>query len=105
MSLLSNPVISEVFVPLCDITVASDPVTVQRPVCGLYKCYDEFLPKQICVCADVFSQVSDAGGVLVLSKFDNFLREVLKVPAAVNEGPSFGYTHTLARSCFPQQVN
>ncbi|KAM7367632.1 hypothetical protein PAMP_013918 [Pampus punctatissimus] len=51
----------------------------------------------------VFSQVSDSSGVLVLSKFDSFLREALKLPTAVHEGPSFGYTHTLARSCFPQQ--
>uniref|UniRef100_A0A669EEZ4 Dystrobrevin n=1 Tax=Oreochromis niloticus TaxID=8128 RepID=A0A669EEZ4_ORENI len=51
----------------------------------------------------VFSQVSDPNGVLVLSKFDQFLREALKLPTAVYEGPSFGYTQTLARSCFPQQ--
>lgn len=57
------------------------------------------------VCVDVFSQVSDSNGVLVLSKFDQFLREALKLPTAVYEGPSFGYTQTLARSCFPQQVN
>ncbi|XP_034555169.1 dystrobrevin beta-like isoform X2 [Notolabrus celidotus] len=51
----------------------------------------------------VFSQVSDSSGVLDQSKFDGFLREALKLPTAVHEGPSFGYTHTLARSCFPQQ--
>ncbi|KAM9355575.1 dystrobrevin, beta a isoform 2-T7 [Pholidichthys leucotaenia] len=51
----------------------------------------------------MFSQVSDSHGVLVLSKFDGFLREALKLPTAVHEGPSFGYTDTEARSCFPQQ--
>ncbi|XP_029903082.1 dystrobrevin, beta a isoform X2 [Myripristis murdjan] len=51
----------------------------------------------------VFSQVSDSSGILVHSKFDSFLREALKLPTAVHEGPSFGYTHTSARSCFPQQ--
>uniref|UniRef100_A0A1A8D894 Dystrobrevin n=1 Tax=Nothobranchius kadleci TaxID=1051664 RepID=A0A1A8D894_NOTKA len=51
----------------------------------------------------VFSQVSDSKGVLVLSKFDSFLREALKLPTALHEEPSFGYTHTVARSCFPQQ--
>lgn len=51
----------------------------------------------------VFSQVSDSHGVLVLPKFDIFLREALKLPTAVHEGPSFGYHHTLVRSCFPQQ--
>lgn len=58
----------------------------------------------VCVRADTFSQVSDSNGALVQSKFDGFLREALKVPTAVHEGPSFGYTNTLARSCFPQQV-
>lgn len=53
---------------------------------------------------DVFSQVSDSSGVLVQSKFDAFLKEALKLPTAVHEGPSFGYTQTLAHSCFPQQV-
>uniref|UniRef100_A0A8C6WE10 Dystrobrevin n=1 Tax=Neogobius melanostomus TaxID=47308 RepID=A0A8C6WE10_9GOBI len=51
----------------------------------------------------VFSQVSDSHGVLVLPKFDIFLREALKLPTAVHEGPSFGYHHSLVRSCFPQQ--
>ncbi|KAG7253913.1 hypothetical protein CRUP_010025, partial [Coryphaenoides rupestris] len=50
----------------------------------------------------VFSLVSDSHGVLIPSKFDSFLREALKLPTAVHEGPSFGYTHTSARSCFPQ---
>ncbi|XP_061843192.1 dystrobrevin, beta a isoform X4 [Nerophis lumbriciformis] len=50
----------------------------------------------------VFSQVSDSGGVMVLSKFDNFLREALKSTYAVHERPSFGYTNNMARSCFPQ---
>ncbi|XP_017267480.1 dystrobrevin, beta a isoform X2 [Kryptolebias marmoratus] len=51
----------------------------------------------------VFSQVSDSKGVLVPSKFDSFLREALKLPTAVHEGPSFGYTHAVGRACFPQQ--
>lgn len=57
-----------------------------------------------CVSADVFSQVSDSNGVLVQSKFDAFLREALKLPTAVYEGPSFGYAHATTRPCFPQQV-
>ncbi|CAL8392733.1 unnamed protein product [Arctogadus glacialis] len=50
----------------------------------------------------VFSLVSDSNGVLTPSKFESFLREALKLPTAVHEGPSFGYTHSAARSCFPQ---
>lgn len=55
-------------------------------------------------CEDVFSQVSDSRGVLVQSRFEAFLREALKLPTAVYEGPSFGYAHALTRPCFPQQV-
>ncbi|XP_061667801.1 dystrobrevin beta-like isoform X3 [Syngnathoides biaculeatus] len=51
----------------------------------------------------VFSQVSDSSGVMVLSKFDHFLMEALKLPSAVHEQPSFGYTNNMVRSCFPQQ--
>ncbi|XP_014858890.1 PREDICTED: dystrobrevin beta isoform X6 [Poecilia mexicana] len=51
----------------------------------------------------VFSQISDSSGVMAFAKFDQFLREVLKLPTAVFEGPSFGYTEHSVRMCFPQQ--
>ncbi|XP_042353216.1 dystrobrevin alpha isoform X5 [Plectropomus leopardus] len=51
----------------------------------------------------IFSQLSDSAGIMVHSQFDQFLREVLKLPMAVFEGPSFGYTEQAARSCFTQQ--
>ncbi|XP_077956038.1 dystrobrevin alpha isoform X19 [Gasterosteus aculeatus] len=51
----------------------------------------------------IFSQISDSAGTMVHSQFDQFLREVLKLPMAVFEGPSFGYTEQAARTCFPQQ--
>ncbi|XP_040204168.1 dystrobrevin beta isoform X5 [Rana temporaria] len=51
----------------------------------------------------LFSQVSDSSGFMVCAKFDHFLREVLKLPTTVFEGPSFGYTEHSARSCFPPQ--
>ncbi|XP_040282962.1 dystrobrevin beta isoform X5 [Bufo bufo] len=51
----------------------------------------------------IFSQVSDSSGFMVYAKFDQFLREVLKLPTTVFEGPSFGYTEHSARSCFPPQ--
>lgn len=56
------------------------------------------------VLIDVFSQMSDSNGLMVFSKFDQFLKEVLKLPTAVFEGPSFGYTEHSVRTCFPQQV-
>ncbi|XP_067330841.1 dystrobrevin alpha isoform X2 [Channa argus] len=51
----------------------------------------------------IFSQISDGAGIMVHSQFDQFLREVLKLPMAVFEGPSFGYTEQAARTCFAQQ--
>ncbi|KAJ8268125.1 hypothetical protein COCON_G00132970 [Conger conger] len=51
----------------------------------------------------IFSQISDSGGIMIYSKFDQFLREVLKLPTTVFEGPSFGYTEQVTRSCFAQQ--
>uniref|UniRef100_A0A669PMB0 Dystrobrevin n=1 Tax=Phasianus colchicus TaxID=9054 RepID=A0A669PMB0_PHACC len=51
----------------------------------------------------IFSQISDSNGLMIFSKFDQFLKEVLKLPTAVFEGPSFGYTEHSVRTCFPQQ--
>uniref|UniRef100_A0A8C1NBE6 Dystrobrevin, alpha n=1 Tax=Cyprinus carpio TaxID=7962 RepID=A0A8C1NBE6_CYPCA len=51
----------------------------------------------------VFSQISDPNGVMIYSQFDQFLREVLKLPMTVFEGPSFGYTEQSTRTCFPQE--
>ncbi|XP_035027091.1 dystrobrevin alpha isoform X2 [Hippoglossus stenolepis] len=51
----------------------------------------------------IFSQISDSAGIMVYAQFDQFLREVLKLPMAVFEGPSFGYTEQAARTCFAQQ--
>ncbi|KAM6272800.1 dystrobrevin beta isoform 6-T8 [Spheniscus humboldti] len=51
----------------------------------------------------IFSQISDSNGLMILTKFDQFLKEVLKLPTAVFEGPSFGYTEHSVRTCFPQQ--
>nr|XP_009482250.1 PREDICTED: dystrobrevin alpha isoform X1 [Pelecanus crispus] len=51
----------------------------------------------------IFSMISDSTGVMVYGRYDMFLREVLKLPTAVFEGPSFGYTEQSAKSCFSQQ--
>nr|XP_033794140.1 dystrobrevin beta isoform X1 [Geotrypetes seraphini]XP_033794141.1 dystrobrevin beta isoform X1 [Geotrypetes seraphini]XP_033794142.1 dystrobrevin beta isoform X1 [Geotrypetes seraphini]XP_033794144.1 dystrobrevin beta isoform X1 [Geotrypetes seraphini] len=51
----------------------------------------------------IFSQMSDSSGLMVFTKFDQFLREVLKLPTTVFEGPSFGYSDHSVRTCFPQQ--
>ncbi|XP_015280942.1 PREDICTED: dystrobrevin alpha isoform X7 [Gekko japonicus] len=51
----------------------------------------------------IFSMISDSSGVMVYGRYDMFLREVLKLPTAVFEGPSFGYTEQSAKSCFAQQ--
>ncbi|XP_072297756.1 dystrobrevin alpha isoform X2 [Eucyclogobius newberryi] len=51
----------------------------------------------------IFSQISDSDGIMVHSQFDQFLREALKLPMAVFEGPSFGYTEQAVRTCFSPQ--
>ncbi|XP_058031898.1 dystrobrevin alpha isoform X6 [Ahaetulla prasina] len=51
----------------------------------------------------IFSMISDTSGIMMYGKYDMFLREVLKLPTAVFEGPSFGYTEQSAKSCFSQQ--
>lgn len=49
---------------------------------------------------DVFSQISDSNGLLIQWRFNEYLQEVLALPAAVYESPSFSYTDTLAASIF-----
>ncbi|XP_077581421.1 dystrobrevin alpha isoform X6 [Stigmatopora nigra] len=51
----------------------------------------------------IFSQISDPAGIMDYAQFDLYLKEVLKLPMAVFEGPSFGYTEQAAKSCFMQQ--
>lgn len=41
---------------------------------------------------------------MIYSQFDQFLKEVLKLPVTVFEGPSFSYTEQTARTCFAQHV-
>lgn len=50
--------------------------------------------------SDIFTQLSDSSGILVKEKFEDYIRDVLALPTAVFEGPSFGYNHTASRSCF-----
>ncbi|KAK3551462.1 hypothetical protein QTP70_017409 [Hemibagrus guttatus] len=51
----------------------------------------------------IFSQIADPTGVMIYSQFDQFLKEVLKLPVTIFEGPSFSYTEQTARTCFAQQ--
>lgn len=50
--------------------------------------------------ADIFSQISDSNGHLGLTRFSEYLQEVLTLPAAVYESPSFPYSEDLAASIF-----
>lgn len=49
---------------------------------------------------DIFTQISDSSGHMIWNKFDEYLRELLALPTAIFEGPSFGYTESASRSCF-----
>ncbi|KAL1512783.1 hypothetical protein ABEB36_002314 [Hypothenemus hampei] len=52
----------------------------------------------------VFSQISDGNGLLIQWRFNEYLQEVLALPAAVYESPSFNYSDTLATSIFNPNV-
>ena len=50
--------------------------------------------------SDIFTQISDSSGLLVRQKFEQYLQDILALPTAVFEGPSFGYNDTAVRACF-----
>lgn len=49
---------------------------------------------------DVFSQVSDSNGLLMMWRFAEYLQEVLALPAAVYESPTFYYDDVLPSTIF-----
>ena len=49
---------------------------------------------------DAFSQISDASGIMDFDKFDDYLQQVLALPTAVFEGPTFGYIDAALDQCF-----
>ncbi|KAF4520539.1 hypothetical protein B566_EDAN008738 [Ephemera danica] len=48
----------------------------------------------------IFSQISDGNGHMIPLRFAEYLQEVLALPAAVYESPSFSYSESLATSIF-----
>ncbi|KAL3100925.1 hypothetical protein niasHS_001385 [Heterodera schachtii] len=53
----------------------------------------------------MFSQISDpTGAVLDNEKFAEYLRQVLALPTAVFEGPTFGYTELALMQCFQRNT-
>lgn len=50
--------------------------------------------------ADVFSLISDTAGCLVVSRFSEYLQEVLALPTMVLESQTFGFTEGLATTIF-----
>ncbi|XP_044264823.1 dystrobrevin beta isoform X2 [Tribolium madens] len=52
----------------------------------------------------IFSQISDSNGLLIQWRFNEYLQEVLALPAAVYESPTFNYTDSLANSIFNPNV-
>ncbi|CAH3107802.1 unnamed protein product [Porites lobata] len=47
-----------------------------------------------------FSQIEDDNGLLNFPKFEAYLRELLQLPAAVGEAPTFGFTENMANKFF-----
>lgn len=54
--------------------------------------------------SDIFSQISDATGQLIHWKLCEFLREILALPAAVYESPTFHYHDGLENDLFPMDT-
>ncbi|XP_052103144.1 dystrobrevin beta-like isoform X2 [Mytilus californianus] len=52
----------------------------------------------------IFTQISDSSGCLIRSRFIDYLKDLLALPTAVFEGPSFGYNDTACRSCFDNRT-
>ncbi|XP_034944821.1 dystrobrevin beta isoform X2 [Chelonus insularis] len=52
----------------------------------------------------IYSQISDSNGCLIHSKFDDYLKEVLRLTAAVYESPSFSYTEDLSNTIFVTDI-
>ena len=52
--------------------------------------------------ADAFSLVSDNSGRMMHIRLDMFVQELLILPAAVFESPSFEYSDGIARTLFDQ---
>ena len=48
----------------------------------------------------MFTLISDASGHLIRARFDEYLRDLLMLPAAVYEGTSFRYTEEASRTFF-----
>ncbi|GAB6025833.1 hypothetical protein CHUAL_011815 [Chamberlinius hualienensis] len=48
----------------------------------------------------LFSQISDANGHLLMSKFTELLKDTLALPAAVYESPTFSYSESIAHNIF-----
>lgn len=49
---------------------------------------------------DIFSQICDQNGHMVAWKFREYLQEVLVLPSAVYESPSFHYTDQISAEIF-----
>lgn len=55
---------------------------------------------KLCFFKDIFSQISDSNGLLLSWRLNEYLQEVLALPAAVYESPTFNYTDSLASTIF-----
>ncbi|XP_011505315.1 PREDICTED: dystrobrevin beta [Ceratosolen solmsi marchali] len=52
----------------------------------------------------IYSQISDGNGHMIHWRFTEYLKEVLALPAALYESPSFGYSNDLGNSIFPSNA-
>lgn len=76
---------------------------VDKLRCKIYIYLFELVTKSYASLSDIFSQISDGAGQLVAWKLSEFLREVLALPAAVYESPTFHYKDGLEEEIFPAE--
>jgi len=61
---------------------------------------DTTLVVNILLFVDIFSQICDQNGHMVAWKFREYLQEVLVLPSAVYESPSFHYSDQISAEIF-----
>ncbi|KAI6225820.1 Dystrobrevin [Aphelenchoides besseyi] len=63
----------------------------------------EYEAKELIV--DIFSQISDTSGRMEYDKFAEYLQQVLALPTAVFESPTFGFSEQALQQCFKRDEN
>lgn len=82
-----------------------DKLRCENALTLIYLCAISYANISLCFLSsshsDIFSQISDGAGQLIHWKAIDFIREILALPAAVYESPTFRYEEGLENELFP----